>query len=85
MSPKMHDPIEMIFLRHPAEEGLTYKEHLLRSMWIAATFGCATVKAMIHAVVPLFFQTSSTDTVRQLHRQLFPDIPAPPTLGKKKD
>ena len=56
-----------LLLKHPNENGLTYLQHFCISFIIAKTFIIASIFALIHAVFPFIFETSSTDTLKYLN------------------
>ena len=59
--------IRRIFLSHPQTVGESYWEHF----GVASRFGAAMVaggvKALIHAILPNFYETAGSDTIRKLH------------------
>lgn len=62
--------IHRVFRAHPASVGESYAEHF----GVASRFGLALIaggiKALIHAVLPNYCQTSASDTVRALNATL---------------
>tara|TARA_Y100001958_G_C21243891_1_gene572875 strand:+ start:2922 stop:3125 length:204 start_codon:yes stop_codon:yes gene_type:complete len=56
----------MSLFHHPKEVGMTYFEHMLFSLSLAGKFGYACILAIIHALYPDAFVTSSTDAVNEI-------------------
>ena len=56
-----------LFFKHPNENGLTYLQHFFVSFVLAKTFMIASIFALIHAVFPFMYETSSTDTLKYLN------------------
>ena len=50
---------------HPANVCMTYLEHFRVSITLSILFFTASIKALIHAIYPDSFITSSTDTVEK--------------------
>lgn len=78
-----------LFFRHPREAGFTYGQHALRSLMIAGAFAVCSFKAVVHAVVPALFPTSSTDAVETGLPALMlvtadPDFFSPRASGARK-
>lgn len=61
---------DRLFTAHPRSIGESYSEHFL----VAGRFGLTMVggglAALVHAVVPGWFETAGSDTLRRLNRQL---------------
>lgn len=62
--------IERVFLAHPRNVRESYCRHASIAMSFGAKMVMAGAKCMIHAVIPSAFQTSASDVVRALHREL---------------
>lgn len=60
----------MDFTTHPAEHNMTYLEHFLRSSRLSFSLGVGSLKALVHAVFPEYFQDSSTRLAKELHAEL---------------
>jgi len=56
------------FETHPAQVGMTYVEHMCVSLRLSMIFGIASVKAVIHALLPHFFPSSSTMSLEEASR-----------------
>jgi hypothetical protein len=58
------------FLDHPATVGESYSEHF----GVASGFGLSMISggicAVIHAIIPRYFETAASDTVMHLHDKL---------------
>lgn len=59
--------IEEYFLNHLIENNIDYFEHLQRSFSISYDFIFGSGKAIIHAIIPGLFPTSSTDIIDKWH------------------
>ena len=55
---------------HLENKNLTYKEHLYQSVNYGKCFFIASIKAVIHAVLPCYYQTTTTDLVNELRNDL---------------
>lgn len=63
--------VETLFLEHPRSLGLTYTDHAMGSLSLAAMFTISAAKAVVHAFIPGLFVSSSTDAIdRQLPKML---------------
>jgi|UniRef100_A0A6C0C0T1 hypothetical protein len=49
------------YFKHPSEVNMTYTEHFKHSMYFSYLFLDSGIKAFIHAIMPEFFKTSTTD------------------------
>lgn len=58
--------IDEIFLKHPREKNVSYFQHLCVSMSLSVYFFTSSIQAFVHALVPCYFETSSSDTIRIL-------------------
>ena len=56
--------------RHPSKVCMTYKEHLVFSMWLSKEFAKASAVAALHALLPDTFVTHSTDTLKKLEGEM---------------
>ena len=50
----------------PNEVGMTYLEHMMFSLSLAVKFGSACILAIVHALYPDAFVTSSSDAVKEI-------------------
>lgn len=50
------------FTQHPRQVCMTYLQHMKLSLKFAIMFQVASVKAVVHAVTPCVFITSTSDT-----------------------
>lgn len=62
--------IELWFVTHPKNVCMTYFEHLQFSGGLAYTMLKGSVKALIHAIFPNMYVTSSTELVEELEKKL---------------
>jgi hypothetical protein len=69
--------IDRIFLAHPRTAGQDYLQHQ-RFAWTfaRALFGAACA-AFIHGLLPNFFRTTASETIKRLHAQLDSRHPKP--------
>ncbi|NSX53816.1 DUF6356 family protein [Parasulfitobacter algicola] len=58
------------FVEHPRSVGETYLGH----MWFAATFAfwliAAGLAALVHAIIPAFFETTASKIIKRLHARM---------------
>lgn len=55
-----------LFLSHPHSVGFTYGEHLCFSLDLARLFLIGSYKALVHAILPFWFETSSHTIANQI-------------------
>ena len=55
-----------LFTKHPKEVGLSYFQHLYISLSISINFFIGSIKSLIHSFLPFMFETSSSDTIREI-------------------
>lgn len=53
-------------MSHLEETGYTYIDHFRRSMWFSIEFAMLSMKAAIHAMLPNYFTTSTTNGVIEM-------------------
>ena len=58
--------IKNYFFKHIKEQKTTYLHHCITSLHISSYFLLSSIKAFIHAFIPVLFQTSSSDCVRDI-------------------
>ena len=59
-----------MFTRHPKQVCMSYLEHFMFSLGISLTFALASIQALIHAICPDLFTTSTTDNVQHIQERL---------------
>lgn len=59
-----------MYWRHLQQVNVTYWTHMKFSLGLARTFAGASWKAVVHAILPDVYITSSTDTVETLTKTL---------------
>lgn len=62
--------LRMPAFEHLHEVGMTYGEHARFSLSLAWQFAVASVKAIVHALYPDVWITSSTDTLEDMQRRI---------------
>jgi hypothetical protein len=68
------------FRDHPAAAGQTYVQHLAFAAGFGARMIAGGAAAIVHALVPCWFQTTASRTVRELNAQ----VGARPALERGK-
>lgn len=63
------DLLNNFFTRHPREQGLTYWQHLRRSLVFSMEMSKGALALLIHGLMPHFFQTTGTQTVKKLYEK----------------
>lgn len=58
------------FRDHPASVGETYPEHMAFALRFGARLFCAGGAAFVHALIPAFFETKASDTVKAIHAEI---------------
>ena len=71
---------------HPNRVCMSYWTHARHSLGLAWLLGWASVRAAVHAVVPSWYVTSTTDCVAEALRRLVNSgcRETPPTAGKEE-
>ena len=72
---KFFNNFELIYIykmwwSHPSQVCMTYFQHCLFSLEMSYYFGVGSVKAIIHAFLPDYYITSTTDTVNYIQHRL---------------
>ena len=62
--------INKIFFNHPRKVNMTYTKHMFTSLNMSHTFMKSSIKAFIHAFIPSLYETSSTDTIKELSKKI---------------
>jgi len=57
---------ETYFVSHLREKNISYPEHMMMSLRFSLDFILGSGKAIIHAIIPGLYTTSTTDTVEKL-------------------
>ena len=55
------------FTQHPATVGETYGQHFMVAAKFSATLFCAAMAALVHAVLPAFFESTASRKIEELH------------------
>lgn len=55
-----------IFTAHPKSVGMTYQQHMHGSLNYSKQLLTASYKAFIHAFLPFMYETSTTDTIKNI-------------------
>jgi hypothetical protein len=55
---------------HPRAVGMTYGEHVRFSIWLAWQFAVASAQAIVHAIYPDVYITSSTDAASRIAQRI---------------
>ena len=56
--------------KHLKEVKMSYMDHFNFSLGLSKEFLIASYQALIHAIYPDFFITSSTDSVKKIEKQI---------------
>jgi hypothetical protein len=62
--------LKRFFLDHPRSIGETYFEHQRHAFRFASSLFGGAIACFIHGVVPAFFLTTGSETVRNLHSRM---------------
>lgn len=62
--------MDSTFFQHPREVCMDYLEHFLFSLSLAKLLGIGTFKALVHAFVPGFFITSTSELIQEIKEEL---------------
>lgn len=58
------------FTKHPNDNNMSYFKHMFHSLHFAVMLFVASIKAVIHAIFPFFFETSTTDVVKKINKMI---------------
>lgn len=59
-----------LFNNHPNKSGMGYFRHMLLSLKFSLLLFCSAIKALLHALFPFMFKTSTTDVVDKINKML---------------
>lgn len=62
--------LRRLFTAHPATCGETYGQHARFAFGVSLQLFGAAAAAMIHALVPAFFETTASRTVKRLYPRM---------------
>jgi len=62
--------LDTLFFKHPKENKMSYMQHFVGSFYMGTYLFICSCKAIIHAFIPYFFETSTTDCVKSLDNYL---------------
>jgi len=58
------------FTEHPASVGETYWQHLIFAGRFSIMLFAAAFAALIHAIIPAFFETTASKTIRKMFAEM---------------
>ena len=58
------------YFAHPESVCMSYSKHCAFSLYLSYRFFLAATFALVHAIVPSVFITSSSDTIEELTRRM---------------
>ena len=67
---KVKDKITENFLNHPKEVCMNYHSHFVFSFKLSIVLLTAATKALVHAFIPSFYVTSTTDTIAYIDNEI---------------
>ena len=67
---KVKDKITENFLNHPKEVCMNYYSHFTFSFKLSIVLFLASIKAFIHAVIPSYCITSTSDTIKYIENEI---------------
>lgn len=69
--------VHQYMLAHPESQNMTYFQHLCRAWGLGFRMGTGCCALLIHGLVPKWFQTKGSETIRQLYDEISPSSPPP--------
>jgi hypothetical protein len=66
MNSKLNYIVTILFLEHPQKNNMTYCQHMKRAWYMAYKMLLAFMGLFIHGLVPCVFETTGTDTIKDL-------------------
>lgn len=67
---------DRIFLRHPHDVGESYGEHFATAAGFGARMMVGGAACIVHAVIPLLFERTASETVKSLYGRMKARQPA---------
>lgn len=58
------------FKNHPASVGETYSQHMRFALGFSFALFKAAFAALVHALMPCFFEKTASQAIRQLHAKI---------------
>ena len=62
--------IKKSFTKHPEKVGETYFKHMKQSMYLAMMSLVCFIVFFIHAIFPMIFQTTGSDTIISINKRV---------------
>lgn len=59
-----------LFVNHPRENGMSYREHFHHALYQAVRMGYGAFALVVHALFPFVFRTTGSRTIKQLHQEM---------------
>jgi hypothetical protein len=59
-----------IFVDHPQSVHETYFEHMRFAGWFASRLLAAGTAALVHAIIPCFFEKTASNMIKDMHGRL---------------
>jgi len=72
--------IDRLFLDHPRAVGESYGAHFRAAAGVSARLFVASLKCLVHALIPALCKTDGSDAIIGLHREIAPRRYDQPTL-----
>ncbi len=66
----MRAVISKVFFDHPASVEESYFEHLIFAGRFASTLFLASLAALIHAIIPVLFEKTASNLIRQMYARI---------------
>jgi len=59
---------DLSLTKHPNSNGMGYFKHMYYSLKFAIMLFIASIKALLHALFPFLFSTSTSDVIRDINK-----------------
>ena len=59
---------DLSLTKHPNSNGMGYFKHMYYSLKFAVMLFIASIKAVLHALFPFLFSTSTSDVIRDINK-----------------
>jgi hypothetical protein len=59
---------DLSLTKHPKSNGMGYFKHMYYSLKFAVMLFIASIKALLHALFPFLFSTSTSDVIRDINK-----------------
>ena len=59
-----------LFYKHPEAEGMTYRQHVTRALWLSGQMAYGSICLLVHGLVPAWFEKTGSGVIRGLYAEI---------------